>query len=869
MGRGGEEVRDRETDRQRELASKDDGDEAGWYDDDGFWFEPAADGAEGFYDCYDPEGQLYETGSYAADGTWVKVHGQYDAHGHWQPAEAEPLPGQVPQAAAAKREAPPPRAAGLVLETNEQGEQGYFYKGRWICVGWYDADGYWFEEAGEVNEAGEFVANGYHDCYDENGDWFETGFWTADDTWSKCYGYYDDDGAWVDEEPPPEEKPMPKPKKTAGEESESGDEDDVDAKVYKGQLHLGKNGKGGKYAADGGAKKGGLKGVSFKGSLKSSSLKSNSWKRDPSWKNSASWKNGISFKSSSYKSNQPDMTVNGEPILICDMAGATYNDLPWAILFALMVIGTAGLAAYKNFMGGTEMDVVSYCDTEPCKNGGTCKELSVLVNGHVGYQCLCSGGWLGDTCEKAPVAACTTCEGFVNGTEVIMDSGSSLQLTDSQLHNFVGMSVSAVAAGTLWGVAFLHIIRAYTKQIIWITMIMMVVAQLGLSAVFFIFGVPQLGVICFLAGLISVLIIVVVRNWIPFATLLIRTACLVVKKNPAVLKIALMAVVTQAIWLVIWVFAATSSIGSSDTTATFVCLVSLFWSVQVIKNVVHVTCAGTVASWYFVTNERRATLAAFRRSITYSFGSICFGSLIVAILKAIRAMIPRRPSATNGGFSQMFLRGMLGCVEKLMEWLNHYAFTQIAIYGYDFRRAAKATWQLLQDVGLMPLMNNTLVQAVCWLGCIIGAAIASLISVMMVKSTDLDGTMPLWVAGSFGAMVGFVMVMPIIEVIESMVTALFICYAYNADVLLMNDPLLYQEITKAYDLMAADMNGDYAEDEVEEFDEEEGWDDEHYGEEEKGRQEVLEEETSSGEEEASEYETTSEEEESGNFARKR
>eukprot|EP01043_Picozoa_sp_COSAG02_P057757 COSAG02_NODE_7068_length_3200_cov_6.468559_1_plen_211_part_00 len=210
---------------------------------------------------------------------------------------------------------------------------------------------------------------------------------------------------------------------------------------------------------------------------------------------------------------------------------------------------------------------------------------------------------------------------------------------------------------------------------------------------------------------------------------------------------------------------------------------------------------------------------------------------------------------------------MLGCIEKLMEWLNHYAFTQIAIYGYDFRRAAQATWQLLQDVGLMPLMNNTLVQAVCWLGCIIGAAIAALISVMLVKTTDLDGTMPLWVAGSFGAMVGFVMVMPIIEVVESMVTALFICYAYNADVLLLNDPLLYQEITKAYDLMAADMNGDYAEDEVEEWDEDEDWNDEDDGEN-KGERDQLKEDTSSGEE-ASEYETTSEEEDDDHHAGKR
>ena len=60
MGRGGEEA-----------ATKDE--EEGWYDDDGFWFEPAADGSAGFYDCYDPEGQLHETGSYTDAGEWVKA----------------------------------------------------------------------------------------------------------------------------------------------------------------------------------------------------------------------------------------------------------------------------------------------------------------------------------------------------------------------------------------------------------------------------------------------------------------------------------------------------------------------------------------------------------------------------------------------------------------------------------------------------------------------------------------------------------------------------------------------------------------------------------------------------------------------------
>lgn len=390
MGRGGEDVN---------RATKDDGSEEGWYDDDGFWFEPSADGSEGFYDCYDPEGVMYETGSYTDDGEWIKADGEYDAHGKWAPTDTDPfaLPGMMassgsaaaassPQVGGTMKEPPPPRAAGLVLETNEDGEQGYFYKGRWICVGWYDADEFWFEEAGDVNESGEFVANGFHDCYDDSGDWAETGYWGDDDGWHKVHGYYDDDGVWVDEEPPPEEKPKPTPKPTSKggkkkiefiEESDSGEESDSEEEeeVYRGEMHLGKGGKkgkGGKYAPE---------------------------------------KNAMKKQTS--RDSEPDKTINGEQILICDMAGATYNDVPWAVMFLLMVFATAGLAVYKNFLGGTTMDVAAYCDSNPCENGGTCKELNVAVNGHVGYQCMCAAGWLGDTCDVAP---CATCAGGANGT---------------------------------------------------------------------------------------------------------------------------------------------------------------------------------------------------------------------------------------------------------------------------------------------------------------------------------------------------------------------------------------------------------------------------------------------------------------------
>lgn len=53
---------------------------------------------------------------------------------------------------------------------------------------------------------------------------------------------------------------------------------------------------------------------------------------------------------------------------------------------------------------------------------------------------------------------------------------------------------------------------------------------------------------------------------------------------------------------------------------------------EVIKNVVHVTASGLMATWYFLSGvgmPRNPTSLAFKRATTTSFGSICLGSLLV------------------------------------------------------------------------------------------------------------------------------------------------------------------------------------------------------------------------------------------------
>jgi hypothetical protein len=115
---------------------------------------------------------------------------------------------------------------------------------------------------------------------------------------------------------------------------------------------------------------------------------------------------------------------------------------------------------------------------------------------------------------------------------------------------------------------------------------------------------------------------------------------------------AFLAVAVQAIWLIFWSMATFSSLwdlhhnkdvtNGTLTTVYFFFLVSFYWTSQVISNVVHVTTAGVLSSWYFLAPSyipQRPTITSLKRATWTSFGSICLGSLVIAFVKAARALV--------------------------------------------------------------------------------------------------------------------------------------------------------------------------------------------------------------------------------------
>jgi Plasma-membrane choline transporter len=89
-----------------------------------------------------------------------------------------------------------------------------------------------------------------------------------------------------------------------------------------------------------------------------------------------------------------------------------------------------------------------------------------------------------------------------------------------------------------------------------------------------------------------------------------------------------------------------------------------------------VCIAGTVGTWWFSPKDTPVgccdgnVINSFIRTVTTSFGSVCFGSLLVAIIQALKALAQ---SARENGDAAIFAcvaECILGCLASMLEYFN-------------------------------------------------------------------------------------------------------------------------------------------------------------------------------------------------------
>jgi hypothetical protein len=99
---------------------------------------------------------------------------------------------------------------------------------------------------------------------------------------------------------------------------------------------------------------------------------------------------------------------------------------------------------------------------------------------------------------------------------------------------------------------------------------------------------------------------------------------------------------------------------------------AMYWITEFLKNMIHVIISGVYGSWYFCSHNppKNITRGAARRSLTYSFGSISLGSLVVAIINMLRqaCSIARQQEANSGNIAADIALCVLQCLIGILDW---------------------------------------------------------------------------------------------------------------------------------------------------------------------------------------------------------
>jgi len=230
-----------------------------------------------------------------------------------------------------------------------------------------------------------------------------------------------------------------------------------------------------------------------------------------------------------------------------------------------------------------------------------------------------------------------------------------------------------------------------------------------------------------ISALLAILYFVLARNRIPFAVEMIKHVVSTIQRFPATQLTAFCFHLLKVVWIAVWSVAFVLSqrfSGNLLYVALVFLIFSFYWTFEVLRNIVHVTVSGLVATVYFMSNAmpENPTLSSLKRAVTTSLGSICLGSMIVAIIKTIRALV-RMLRNENNAICLCIVDCFLSCIDNLIRYFNHYAFCQIAIYGKTFCDAASATWNLIQQSGLEAIANDNLIGGVLNMGIVLGAVL--------------------------------------------------------------------------------------------------------------------------------------------------
>ena len=256
-------------------------------------------------------------------------------------------------------------------------------------------------------------------------------------------------------------------------------------------------------------------------------------------------------------------------------------------------------------------------------------------------------------------------------------------------------------------------------------------------------------------------------------------------------------------------------------TYGYVCMLfSLVWTCGVCASVVQCTTAYIVSKWWNgksvdedgTTVESEGNLvdgeicqmswcstvitkSGLTRSLTTSLGSLCFGTLLVAIVRSIRTVlrlilkqtktlssqsssVPTAPNTVVRGSCLMaVLTYALKLVDKAMTYFNRYAFCYVGVHGESFIKASKSVMDLFRRKGwLNIIINDDIIDFVLIVSNVAIGLLTMMTCYYYSQLSEMESGLNVSLLTMLGFLSGYFASKTTLSIISSAVSTIYICY---------------------------------------------------------------------------------------------
>lgn len=367
--------------------------------------------------------------------------------------------------------------------------------------------------------------------------------------------------------------------------------------------------------------------------------------------------------------------------------------------------------------------------------------------------------------------------------------------------------IGSAAAAVVLGIVWIQLMKMFTKEFIYGTLIAGILAVVALGIYVLNMGMKQnddgikvVAYVIFGLDVLLVFLIIFLRKKIALTCAMFKEACRGVQHNTALFPVLVLVVAVflgfAAFWVASFIYLwsipdSTVQVGPNDVVQfnqkirnlLLYQVFAFLWVAAFISAVYQHVVAGSVAGWYFSRDvmssgkPRENAFSSLFHAVTTSAGSLAFGALVLAIVQFINFLLElTKKSNTQNRFLVCLIsciQCIVGCIQGIVKYINKFAYIYVAMHGYSFCHAARECFELISRNFFSAVIMDTITAFVLFVGKALFTALCTIITVAVLDSQGRPLTA---VTLALTIILSFTVLHIISHVVGVSVDTVFICY---------------------------------------------------------------------------------------------